>query len=61
MKTEDEVMAVLEKASNDIEKILKENNLTVVELSNGDLWLDHTDTHPSGDFRVRQISVKNGE
>ena len=61
MKTEEEVMTMLEKASNDIEKILNDNNLTVVQLSSTEFWLDHTDARPGGDWRVRQISVKNGE
>jgi len=56
-----DIIAMLEKASNDIEKILKDNNITVVQLGISEFWLDHTGVYPSGDYSVRQISVKNGE
>ena len=58
MKTEDEVMDMLHGLSWTFESMLKANNVRIVEINDKEIWLDHTDQHPSGDWRVRQISVK---
>lgn len=58
MKTDQEIMDMLSGLSTTLESMLRANNVRIVEISDNEIWLDHTDRHPNGDYRVRQIAVK---